>query len=307
MSELRRYKSPVQDSARWDGFEFRPDDIIISTPAKSGTTWTQMMCALLVFQTPELPRPLDELSPWLDMLTRKQADVFAELDAQTHRRFIKTHTPLDGMPYDERVTYICVGRDPRDVGLSWDNHVENTDIIALFTARAEAVGLDDIADLLAEGPPPRAETQAERFWVWVDDEQPIEEWFSLANTLHHLQTFWDVRDRSNIVLLHYDDLQADLEGQMRALAARLDIEVAENLWPDLVKAAGFQHMKANAERVAPDVTHKIWIDTGRFFNAGTSGQWQRILTTDADVDRYFTRANALASPDVIAWAHSGSN
>ena len=65
----------VQDSARWDGFRFRPGDIVISTPPKCGTTWTQMICALLVFQTPDLPAPLGELSPWLDMVTRPRTVV----------------------------------------------------------------------------------------------------------------------------------------------------------------------------------------------------------------------------------------
>ena len=113
MGDRVRYRTVISDSARWDGFELRGDDIVISTPAKCGTTWTQMICALLVFQTADLPAPLDLISPWLDMQTRNPADVFADLDAQTHRRFIKTHTPYDGLPHDDRVTYICVGRDPR--------------------------------------------------------------------------------------------------------------------------------------------------------------------------------------------------
>ena len=46
-----RYTSIVCDSSRWDGFEFRDGDIIISTPPKCGTTWTQTICALLIFQT----------------------------------------------------------------------------------------------------------------------------------------------------------------------------------------------------------------------------------------------------------------
>src|SRR5215475_10640173 len=94
--------------------------------AKCGTTWTQMICALLILQEPELPLPSDTLSPWIDMVTRARTDVFADLEAQTHRRFIKTHTPLDGIPSDPVVTYICVGRDPRDVGLSMDRHIGNT-------------------------------------------------------------------------------------------------------------------------------------------------------------------------------------
>lgn len=63
MTELRRYRSVVADSARWEGFQFRDGDIVISTPPKCGTTWTQMLVALLVFGSPDLPRPLAELSP----------------------------------------------------------------------------------------------------------------------------------------------------------------------------------------------------------------------------------------------------
>src|SRR5438876_6107878 len=165
---VRRYRSLVSDSGRWDGFQFRDDDIVISTPPKCGTTWMQMICALLVFQCTSFDTSLDLISPWLDMLTRARDDVVADLDAQTHRRFIKTHTPLDGLPFDSRVTYIAVGRDPRDVALSWDNHLANMDFEALIGARAAAVGLDDLAELYPDGIPERADSEIERFWQWVD-------------------------------------------------------------------------------------------------------------------------------------------
>src|SRR5262245_44416833 len=112
----------LADSARWDDFEFRPDDIVISAPAKCGTTWTQMICALLVFQTDELPAPLTALSPWLDMRVRPMSEVREMLDAQRHRRFIKTHTPLDGVPQAPGVVYLAVGSDPRDVAISLYHH-----------------------------------------------------------------------------------------------------------------------------------------------------------------------------------------
>ena len=144
MTAVRRYEASMYDSNRWDGFELRPGDIIISTPPKCGTTWTQMICALLILQEPELPLPLDTLSPWIDMVTRARTDVFADLEAQTHRRFIKTHTPLDGIPSDPAVTYICAGRDPRDVGLSMDRHIGNTDIGAFLSQRERAAAIDGI-------------------------------------------------------------------------------------------------------------------------------------------------------------------
>jgi aryl sulfotransferase len=297
---LVRYRSIVADNARWEGFGFRGDDIIISTPAKCGTTWTQMICALLIFQTSDLPLALDQHSPWLDMLTLKIEDVKSLLDAQSHRRFIKSHTPLDGLPWDERVTYITVGRDPRDVGISWDNHMNNLDLNAFIAQRHEAVGLDDLAELMPDGIPTFPEEQIDRFWQWVDT--PETGVGSLIGTLHHLDTFWQRKDEPNVVLLHYDDLGADLEGQMRALADRLGIEVAEDRWADLARAATFGSMRDRAEKAAPNATAPIWHDTKRFFNRGTSGQWRELLD-DEGLRRYEERARGLVSSDLYGWVH----
>lgn len=167
---LRRYRSVVADSSRWHGFAFRDDDIVISTPPKCGTTWMQTMCALLIFQTADLPGRMTELSPWLDMQTDTVENVFARLQAQRHRRFIKSHTALDGLPYDERVTYICVGRDSRDVALSWDRHFANMNLENVIAARVAAVGSDDLPTLMPAGPPQRAEDPVERFWHWVEHD-----------------------------------------------------------------------------------------------------------------------------------------
>jgi aryl sulfotransferase len=302
---LPRYRSLVFDSARWEGFVFRPGDIVISTPPKCGTTWTQMICALLVFQTTEFETSLDRISPWLDMQTRDIASVRADLEAQTHRRFIKTHTPFDALPFDADVTYICVGRDPRDVFRSYDHHMANMDLMAVIAAREKSVGLDDVMEQLAAGLPERPDDEIERFWLWVDDPRPVTEIISLQFTFHHWQTFWDLRDLPNLVMLHYDDLQHDLDGQMRALADRLGIAVPEERWPDLVKAATFANMRANADTIAPDTTNRIWNDNQEFFHRGSSGQWRDILDAAA-LERYDARVAALAEPDLAAWAHSGT-
>ena len=298
-----RYRGIVADSARWDGFELRDGDIIISTPPKCGTTWMQMICALLIFQSPTFDRSLDLISPWLDMLTRDRDSVVADLEAQSHRRFVKTHTPRDGLPLDERVTYVCVGRDPRDVGLSWDNHMANLDLVAFLGARQKAVGLDDLPELSASMPPVPAESELERFWQWVDDPTPpAESPGSLGSTLHHLATFWEARELPNVVLLRYEELQVDLDGQMRSLAGRLGIDVPEDRWPVLVESATFDRMRERADEIAPDSTNAIWQDNRRFFHRGTSGQWRARLGP-ADLERYEARVRELASPELAAWAH----
>src|SRR5947209_3128974 len=192
---VRRYRSIVFDSQRWEGFAFRDEDIVISTPPKCGTTWMQMLCALLVFQTPELPGRLTELSPWVDIQTENLGDVMKTLEGQQHRRFIKSHTPLDGLPFDERVTYICVGRDPRDVAVPWDNHLENMNLSVFLGAGAAAVGIEDLREVMADGPPPYIEDPRERFWQWIEADPPLETGMAgLKLTLHHPSTFWEARD-----------------------------------------------------------------------------------------------------------------
>jgi hypothetical protein len=300
---VRRYEGIVFDSSRWDGFELRPGDIIISTPPKCGTTWTQMICALLVLQDSELPLPLDTLSPWIDMVTRARTEVFAALSAQTHRRFIKTHTPLDGIPNDPAVTYICVGRDPRDVALSMDRHIDNMDVGAFLEVRERAAAIDGIELAPLHPPPPRPDGERDRFWQWVDDETPAtQSGSSLRFTVEHLQTFRDAADDLDVVSLHYDELKADLEGQMRQLAAHLGIEVDEDRWPGLVQAATFESMRSRAEKTVPGGGREHWIDPAAFFSRGTSGQWRDLLD-DADRARYAARVRALASDELVAWLH----
>jgi len=300
------YQSMGHDSTRWDRFELRSGDIVITTPPKCGTTWMQRICGLLIFQSPEISQPMAEISPWLDMVTQDIDALCDRLAAQTHRRFIKTHTPLDGLPMDERVTYICVGRDPRDAAISWDHHAANVDPEKFMAARAAIMGSDDIETLIARDPPVQGDTPEERFWSWVDKPSPP--WHvttSLAAALHHFDQSLKARDRENVVVLHYAELQADLEGEMRALAARLGIDVPDSLWPTLAGAASFENMRANADRLAPNTDQGLFKDSARFFHSGQSGQWRSFLADDAARRRYADRVGELATPEVSAWAHRG--
>jgi len=298
-----RYRGLAYDSARWEHFELRAGDVVISTPPKCGTTWTQMICALLVFQEPDLPAPLATLSPWIDMLLRPRREVFADLGAQRHRRFIKTHTPLDGLPVRPDVTYVCTGRDPRDVAVSLDHHLDNFDVGLALERRAAVAAADGLDPAALLPPRDRPSDRLERFWRWVDDETPVTESGStLRYTLHHLRSFWDAPDELDVVLLHYDDLAGDLAGAMRRLADHLGIAVPEELWPRLVRAATFDEMRARSEVTAPGADRGQWKDPTAFFRKGTSGQWRELLDDEAR-QRYATAMQGLVPADLSAWLH----
>lgn len=288
-----RYRSADEDSARWLGFPFRHGDIVISTRSKSGTTWMQMICALLVFRTPDLPAPLWRLSPWLDWLAVPRDDVWALLDAQTHRRFVKTHTPLDGVPLDSRATYVVVARHPLDMAVSLYHQGDNLD-------RAR------MAELTGQPPPSGRPTPRPpvREWLrgWIDwDGDPREELDSLPGVLLHVSDAWSRREEPNVVLVHYDDLSADLAAEMRRLAARLGIDEPEETWPELVRAAGFEAMRARADALAPDPVG-VLRDRGRFFLRGSSGAGRELLSAD-DLARYRERTARLAPSDLLQWLH----
>jgi aryl sulfotransferase len=302
MEERQRYRTFVADSARWDGFSFREGDIVITTPPKCGTTWMQMLCALLIFRTPDLPAPLARLSPWLDMQLRPLDAVLTDLDAQAHRRFIKTHTPLDGLPMDPRVTYLSVARDPRDAALSWDNHVGNMDLDRFVTARVGAVGADDLAELGITGPPPEPpEDPADRFWLWMEGDPTTAGSVSgLASLVHHVAMAWQRRDEPNIVLFHYGDLRADLVGQADRLAGILGVEPPG----DLVQHATFEAMKARADDLAPNVDTPVWRENSRFFDRARTGGWQELTGPDGPA-RYEALIDGLMGPELKTWLRGG--
>jgi aryl sulfotransferase len=289
-----RYRSAEEDSGRWLAFPFRPGDIVISTRSKSGTTWMQMICALLIFQTADLPAPLAHLSPWLDWLAIGQQQVYDQLAAQRHRRFIKTHTPLDGVPIEPDVFYIVVARHPLDMAVSLyhqGNNINRERLRELTGAPASG----------AAAPAPPLPSWLVR---WIErDSDPRAELDSLPGVLWHLTDAWQRRGESNVLLVHYDDLLSDLDGQMRGMAVWLGIDVPERRWPALVEAATFAAMRQKAQLLVPDPTG-VLKDHLAFFRQGRSGVGRDMLSSE-EISRYHHRVAELAPPDLLVWLHRG--
>jgi aryl sulfotransferase len=122
--KTRDLHTPLLDSSVWNDFRFRPDDVVIATYAKAGTTWTQQIVAQLIFGGRE-GIDVASLSPWLDLRVPPKEVKLAALEAQRHRRFIKTHLPVDALVFSPAAKYIYVGRDGRDVVWSLYNHHAN--------------------------------------------------------------------------------------------------------------------------------------------------------------------------------------
>lgn len=253
----------------------------------------QMICALLVFGGRSFPAPLPSLSPWLDWLGEEIADVVARLEAQDHRRIIKTHTPLDGLPLTRDATYIVVARDPLDAAVSLYHQGANLDRTRMAALTGTTVPSNP------GGPAPRPDLDV---WLtrWIETEaDPLDSLDSLPGVVHHLTDAWQRRAEPNVVLVRYADLLADRSQEMRRLADRLAIPVGEGQLSALVDEAGFEAMAARADELAPD-PGGILLDRAAFFRRGRTGDGFRAVAPDVGA-RYRARLRALAPPDLLAW------
>jgi len=292
----------MADSARWERFTFRPDDVVISTPSKCGTTWMQTIVGMLLLDRTDLGAPISTISPWLDMLIRSDDEVFALLDSQTHRRFIKTHTPLDGVPRHDSVTYIAVARHPLDVALSDRDHGENMREDRTTELREAASGPVD-PDVVLSSPPPDEPGEYLR-WFIDNEEAPTGSGPNgLDDYCQQIRTCWGAREAPNVHLFHYADMWSDLDAEMRRVAAVLGVPVDENRWPEFVEAAGLPSMRSRAADTAPEAHVDLWVSPERFFRSGGTRDWASLLTPD-DISHFEGRLRELAG-DAAAWSTKG--
>ena len=303
MSDRVTYHGFIASSDRWQGFTFRDDDIVITTPSKSGTTWLQSLVALLLFDgVPD--EPVYELSPWLDMNVRPVEEAHAMLAAQTHRRFIKTHTPLDGLPWDDRVTYLTIGRDPRDAFVSMLHHAENMDGERAMRLRVAAVGDDDLEEVMAQGIDSDDPRDQVRFFLESDRDRNSAS-VRLSHVMHHLRLAWERRHLPNVHLFHYADLRADLPGQVHRLAGVLGIDCSPEHAGELARLASLEAMRARATDTTPEASMGVFTDPARFFRRGRSGDGAAMMTA-RELARYDERVAQLAGdPALVSWIHGG--
>jgi aryl sulfotransferase len=275
------------DSTIWDDFQFRDDDVIIATYAKSGTTWTQQIVGqLLLGPDPDLA--VAELSPWVDLRVPPKEVKLPAIEAQQHRRFLKTHLPVDALRFSDKAKYIFIGRDGRDVIWSMYNHHANANA---FWYEA----LNDTPGRVGPpiGKPPADVTQYFREWL-AGDGYPF--WPFWEN----IRSWWALRDLPNVKVIHFAELKRDMGGTMREIAAFLGAEVEERDWAELELYCSFPWMKANAASSTP-LGGAFW-DGGAqtFINKGVNGRWQQVLPA-ADSAAYEARAVAELGEECADW------
>ena len=289
MTDRKLYLGPLTDNRRWDMVRIRPDDVFVVTPPKCGTTWMQTIVALLFAGDPDIDTELSVKMPWVDIRIREMSEIAARLEAMPHRRSMKSHTPMDGLPLDDQAQYICVLRHPLDAHFSYRKHVRNIPMSWFDHWYPE----DDPDGLtlrrFLDGGPEGFDGDA----------------MALAHIIQHYKAAAALADRPNVSLFHYADMRRDLPGTFARVATLLDIAHPPEVMAQLVQAATFDHMKANATRYAPSGGKGFMKSDADFFHSGTNGKWAGQLT-EAELAAYDAVMAASLAPRSRAWLEWGA-
>ena len=284
----RLYRGQITRPERWATWVPNKGDILVCTPSKCGTTWTQTILAMLVHGGAALPQKLPFLSPWVDAdLGIPASDVAKALAAQTGRRVVKTHTPADGFPVWQGVTVIAVYRHPLDVFFSLRQH----------TANRAMPAEDD----------PTGWPLSQSIRAYIDhpsDAGALEQENLTSLATHYVQTVLSGR-LPGLKVFHYADLVRDGRRTVQALAKAAGIDASASVIDTVTKATAFDAMKAKAVDYAPVGGTGFWKSDANFFDSASSGKWEGKLSVD-DLARYHKRlAELIPDPKARDWLENG--
>lgn len=289
--KTREFQNHHFDSTIWNDFRFRDDDIIIATYAKSGTTWVQQIIAQLLFNGEE-GLEVAEMSPWMDLRVPPKEIKLPMVEAQQHRRFVKTHLPVDALVFSDKAKYIYIGRDGRDVLWSmYNHHITANDV--WYEA------LNDTPGRVGPAIEKPVSSITQYYHEWLDgDGYPF--WPLWEN----VRTWWAIRNLSNVHFVHFANLKTDMPGEIRKIAEFLETPVDEEKWQSILLHCSFDYMKANATKSVP-LGGAFW-DGGAqtFIHKGINGRWRDILEKDESL-KYEVRAVEELGEECARWLATG--
>ncbi|XP_065450199.1 sulfotransferase 1C4-like isoform X1 [Chrysemys picta bellii] len=238
------------------GFQARPDDLLICTYPKAGTTWVQEIVDMI--QQDGDPQkccraPIYQRIPFLELCPpRPLPRGFEEAAAMPPPRTLKTHLPLELVPpsfWEQDCKVIYVARNPKDNAVSYFH----------FQRMNQWLPAPGCWDQYLE--------------TFLSGGVPWGSWFD------HVRAWWDARDKHRILYLFYEELHKDPRGEIQKVGRFLGRELPEPVLETIVEHTSFESMRenpmANYSTVPPFILdHAV----SPFMRKGTVGDWTTQFT-----------------------------
>ncbi|XP_058477137.1 sulfotransferase 2B1-like [Solea solea] len=240
-----------QSLAYFEGFTFRPDDVVIATYPKSGTTWMQEIIPLIMSGGD--PAAVESLhnwdrAPWLEEQRASQLN----LEERPSPRVLTTHFKYNIMPpsfFEIKPKVIYVMRNPKDV----------------FTSAFHYYGITSY--MVKPG------SQSEFLHKFLDGKVPFNSWFD------HVKDWLNAEDKGHIMYISYEEMKMDLNDSVTRIAQFLEKHLDPEVIEKIAERCLFPNMKLNKMSNYSDVPQEFMDQTkSEFLRKGIAGDWKNQLT-----------------------------
>lgn len=271
--------------------KWRDDDIVISVPAKSGTTWTMNIVHQLRSKGDENMVDLYQHVHWLEFFespyqTAKELYTRWAREPWWYPRAFKTHAEPPKTPFDPKVRYIVVMRDPRDaIGSMYPFfHAHNEELFDYFKlnegmrAMVRPKGIEDV------------------FYGFAGKGMSF---------FNFLLGWWPLRNEKNVLMLHYADMKKDHKGSIKKIQEFLGFELTDEEFENVCRLTSFEYMKANGEKyTASKVTEVPLMKKDGMVRNGAVGGHKKEMSEKL-LEEFDTLAKETLSEDQLTWLLNG--
>jgi hypothetical protein len=286
----------IQEKIVW-----RDGDVVISVPAKSGTTWTMNIVYQLFTGGTADFRDIYEEVPWIEFVARPDQphrDILDRLDAMPcdRRRAFKTHSAPPVVPFipageGPDVKYVVVFRNPEEALVSfWP-----------FLAKHA----DEWFDLWGMSPGAMSRPDFPSFYREVIAERGMH----ASGFFGFLNAWWPLRQAPNVLFLHYSKMKQDHAGSIRKIAKFIGVEPSEDEWKRIVEYTSFGWMKAHEDKFEATTAGEVPIlQRGAMIRKGQAGDARADgMTPEISRDLRALGESICQEPAMLDWFYTGEN
>ncbi|KAM3618263.1 uncharacterized protein V6R79_018143 [Siganus canaliculatus] len=237
-------------------FQARPDDILIATYPKAGTTWVSYILDLLYFgqTSPERQTsiPIYERVPFLDVCFPNMMSGFDQaVNLQTTPRLIKTHYPVQFVPksfWEQNCKIVYVARNAKDNAVSY-YHFDRM--------------------VMTQPEPGEWSSYLQRF---MEGKMVDGSWYD------HVNGWWKKKQTySNIHYMFFEDMVEDTAREIDKLCSFLGLTPSVEEKQTITGGVQFDKMKKN-DMVNYSTIPVMDFKVSSFMRKGKVGDWKNHFT-----------------------------
>jgi hypothetical protein len=221
---IKKMRSRMLEVKAFGDYQPTEHDVFVATFGKSGTNWMMQISQQISHRGNAEFDHIHAVVAWPDAPARGPVPLEdpSPLEASpTGLRVIKTHLATEHVPYNEKSTYLTVLRDPKEV------------LVSSYYFLGGILG--------------------------VLSHLTIDDWFEISTApgglmeawSKHTASFWDWRDRANVLVLNFGEVKRQPRKSIERVAAIMGVDLTEAQLAQVIERASFEYMKAHESQFAP--------------------------------------------------------